>query len=283
MDQNELKLVSGDVLVRGIENCKIAKVPILMEIIDHIHKNNGTVNAKAVFGSTSTYPLVRAAYHGNTAVVERLLLYGASPADVAGCTASTMESAFSAAVRTNQLKTLELLLHAASCRPHELAMSTSTIHGLLVQALWQAFEQNNIAACQLLVAHGAYVDDTFASMLIVLEQSVKFACFTKKASDIRPLKTKCPRPWMLPPCYVHGAIALLLSVRRRFCNFPLEVVDHILGFLPCEATLFVTTTTLQSCLPRRDYRTSSCKFLILARLHQKNGNFERLLEEVEPW
>ena len=267
MEAKDLCTVSGNVLVRGIERCNVAKVPTLLQIIDHIAANTKDVNAQATMASNMTYPLVRASYQGLLPIVERLIAHGADTLLVAGGSPSTMDSCFSAAVRTNKLDVLERLLHAAADGPR-----ADELHGLLVQALWQAYEQNNIDACQLLVAHGAFVDNVFVSMLFVLEQVPKFRRFAIAAGGIDGLASCSPRPWYLPRSYARGVCITFLCLRRHVSSFPVELFDHILTFLPCDPTLFIDNATLHASLPRRDYRTSSSKFAILSLRRPKDGD-----------
>ena len=99
MTPSEVGEVSGNVIVRGIERCTFAKLPALLAIIDLVATQTCAVNEPATLGSTKTFPLVRAAYRGLPQVVDRLLEHGAAVSDVAGNSASTLESTFSAAVR----------------------------------------------------------------------------------------------------------------------------------------------------------------------------------------
>lgn len=279
MAAEEINAVASNVIVRGIERCTPNKLLNLLDIIRVVGERSSAIQngSRATLGGTTTYPLVRAAYHGLLPVVQALLAHGASVEAVAGHSASTMESTLSAAVRTNQLTTLKALLEAIP--PLAQGGATPKTRGLVAQALWQAFEKNNVAACHLLLAHGgARVDDVFASMLVVLEQAKKFLRFAQAAGATSPLVAGRPRPWHLPPAYVRGAVTLTLCVRRCVATFPAELLDHILSLLPRDPTLFVDTATLQANLPRRDYTASSSKFAILARRRHRNGE---LLAEDE--
>ena len=273
--------VSGNVLVRCIERCTPAKLPVLHDIIS-LHGVH--VNAQATLGSTTTFALVRAAYHGQFEVVGWLLQNGADMRKIAGTSASTLESVFSAAVRNNHMDVLERLLDIADDEEHwgEVLPEGDNewgpvVRGLLRQALWQAFEQSNLDACRLLVEHRdrAAVDDVFASMLWALDQAPKFARFLADAQDeLQPLAMRTARPWYLPPAYAHGAATLILCLRRRVPSFPNELFDNILRFLPCDPALFVDDATLRSHLPRREFTTlgtSSCKFAILSQRRYREG------------
>jgi hypothetical protein len=271
MSNNDLHTVSGNILVRGIARCNVTKLPTLLQIIDHIAFETKDVNARGTLGGITTYPLVRASYQGLAPVVDRLLAHDADLLLLAGDSPATMDSCFSASIRTNKLDVLERLLHASAN-----ARAADSLNGLLVQALWQAYDQNNVQACQLLVAHGAVVDNVFASMLFVLEEDGRkgnrFARFAMAAGGPECLASSRPRPWFLPCAYTRGAATLFMCVRRHVASFPVELFDHILTFLPCEPTGFIDDAVLKASLPRRDYRASSSKFAILSLRRPKDGD-----------
>ena len=277
LQDSEIAAVGANVIVRGIERCTPAKLPALLDIIDLVADRASVISdgSTATMGCTTTFPLVRASYHGLTPVVERLLTHGAKLAHVAGHSASTMESAMSAAVRTNRLGTLGVLLRVLPTveTPGE---RSPHVFGLLVQSLWLAFEKQNVPACNALVARGATVDDVFASVLCVLECSKKFQRFAADMVGARaPLVIGRPRPWHLPPAYVRGVLTLRLCLRRSVAAAPLpaEVFDHIVSFLPRDPTCFIDEATLRANLPRRDYTSSSSLFAILSRPRHRNGEF----------
>ena len=276
MQVDDIQLVSGHVLVRSIERCTSQKLPILLQMIDFIATKTRAVNSQATVGGTTTYPLVRASYLGWEQVVARLLVYRAQVEHVAGNSASTMESCLSAATRSNKLGVLTRLLE---CFAND---TTPVINGLLVQALWQAYEHNNVQACRMLIAHSAVVDNVFASVLHVLEEKEKFKRFLALAEgemEIGPLQSTRPCPWYFPASYRRGVTTLFMCVRRIIDDFPVECFDHILDFLPYDPTLFLDSEVLHASLPRRDYTGSSCKFAILTRPRPKDGDPEVSYDE----
>ena len=280
LQASELAAVGANVIVRGIERCTPAKLPVLLDVIDLVGERSTVISdgSTATMGCTATYPIVRAAYHGHTPVVERLLTHGAKLHHVAGHSASTMESALSAAVRTNHLGTLGVLLRdlPASQLPAGAEPRNPHVHGLVVQALWLAFEKQNVHACNALVARGATVDDVFASVLRVLECAKKFQRFADLAGASAPLLIGRRRPWHLPPAYVRGVVTLQLCLQQRIsAPLPAEVFDHIVSFLPRDPTCFVDQATVRANLPRKgDYATSSSSlFAILSRPRHRDGVF----------
>lgn len=183
MEDRELAAMNGSLLVRGIERVTAAKMPTLLEIIDYCARHGMDPNSSSVFAATTTFPLVRAAYHGFDAVVEKLIEHGADVNVVAGTSACTLDSALSAAVRSDKLRVLELLLqHNASA-------------GLRLQALWQSYQSNNVGACNLLLAYGTKLDDTFAAMLSVLDQVPRFMRFAQQTDALAHLVTRQAPPW----------------------------------------------------------------------------------------
>ena len=114
---------------------------------------------------------------------------------------------------------------------------TPVINGLLVQALWQAYEHNNVQACRMLIAHGAVVDNVFASVLHVLEEKEKFKRFLALAEgemEIGPLQSTRPCPWYFPASYRRGVATLFMCVRRIIDDFPLNVL--ITSWTSCRTT-----------------------------------------------
>ena len=285
LPNSEVAAVGANVIVRGIERCTAAKLPILLDIIECVSERSSCIadGSTATMGCTTTLPLVRAAYHGLTVVVEALMAHGASVHRVAGHSASTMESALSAAVRTNKLNTLAVLLRDVPKMPaaHAAAAAAAAppagpaaernpiVHGLVVQALWCAFEKQNVPTCHALTARGANIDDVFASILHVLESGKKFVRFGEMASATAPLVIGKPRPWHLPPAYVRGVVILHLCLQRAMdAPMPAEVFDHIVSFLPRDPTCFIDEATLRANLPwPREHNL----FAIIARPRHRNG------------
>ena len=186
----ELHSLGSAILVRSIEVVKVyrAKLPELQQLVDAIAESGASLNTPVTFGGSTTYPIVRASYAGLLTVVTRLLCGGADVRVVAGSSAATMESALSAAVRSDKRVVLHRLLIAADA-VHEQT------RGLRVQALWQCFMSNNVDAAELLLAHGAAVDDNFTSLLWLMEKSVAFVRFALRLQPTRRLCVAAPPPW----------------------------------------------------------------------------------------